>query len=144
MPVKFCTSNLNSTGTEVIFHSDESGFVYQHDIGSSFNGSNVVAEFQTPDMDYGDNGLRKSLYKVKVNIEPEGIQNDLNLIIKLKCLFYYLLVRQSIKTKQIQVQANNCFRSLKAKDLMTVPKRLVKASITTFQEIWLNQSREII
>ena len=82
MPVKFCTSNLNSTGTEVIFHSDESGFVYQHDIGSSFNGSNVVAEFQTPDMDYGDNGLRKSLYKVKVNIEPEGIQNDLNLIIK--------------------------------------------------------------
>ena len=82
IPVKFCTSNLNSTGTEVIFHSDESGFVYQHDVGSSFNGSNVVAEFQTPDMDYGDNGLRKSLYKVKVNIEPEGIQNDLNLIIK--------------------------------------------------------------
>ena len=82
MPVKFCTSNLNSTGTEVIFHSDESGFVYQHDVGSSFNGSNVVAEFQTPDMDYGDNGLRKSLYKVKVNIEPEGTQNDLNLIIK--------------------------------------------------------------
>ena len=82
MPVKFCTSNLNSTGTEIIFHSDESGFVYQHDVGSSFNGSNVVAEFQTPDMDYGDNGLRKSLYKVKVNIEPEGIQNDLNLIIK--------------------------------------------------------------
>ena len=82
MPVKFCTSNLNSTGTEVIFHSDESGFVYQHDVGSSFNGSNVVAEFQTPDMDYGDNGLRKSLYKVKANIEPEGIQNDLNLRIR--------------------------------------------------------------
>ena len=82
MPVKFCTSNLNSTGTEIIFHADESGFVYQHDIGNSFNGSKVVAEFQTPDMDYGDNGLRKSLYKVKVNIEPEGIQNDLNLIIK--------------------------------------------------------------
>ena len=82
MPVKFCTSNLNSTGTEIIFHSDESGFVYQHDIGSSFNGSNVVAEFQTPDMDYGDNGLRKSLYKVKANIEPEGTQNDLKLKIR--------------------------------------------------------------
>ena len=33
-------------------------------------------------MDYGDNGLRKSLYKVKVNIEPEGTQNDLLLNIK--------------------------------------------------------------
>lgn len=82
IPVKFCTSNLNSTGTEVIFHSDESGFVYQHDTGNSFDGSNVEAEFQTPDMDYGDNGLRKSLYKVKANIEPEGIQNDLNLRIR--------------------------------------------------------------
>jgi hypothetical protein len=82
IPVKFCTSNLNSTGTEVIFHSDESGFVYQHDTGNSFDGSNVEAEFQTPDMDYGDNGLRKSLYKVKANIEPEGTQNNLNLRIR--------------------------------------------------------------
>ena len=33
-------------------------------------------------MDYGDNGLRKSLYKVKTNIEPEGTQNDLKLRIR--------------------------------------------------------------
>lgn len=82
LPVTVCTSNLNSSGTEVIFHADESGFIFQHDTGSSFNGSNVVAEFQTPDMDYGDNGLRKSLYKIKANIEPEGVQNSLNLRIR--------------------------------------------------------------
>ena len=82
LPVTVCTSNLNSSGTEVIFHADESGYIYQHDTGDSFNGSNVVAEFQTPDMDYGDNGLRKSLYKIKANIEPEGIQNNLNLRIR--------------------------------------------------------------
>jgi len=82
LPVKFCTSDLNSTGTEVIYHADESGYLYQHDTGNSFDGDNVVAEFQTPDMDYGDNGLRKSLYKVKANIEPEGIQNDLKLRIR--------------------------------------------------------------
>ena len=82
LPVTVCTSNLNSSGTEVIFHADESGFIFQHDTGSSFNGSNVVAEFQTPDMDYGDNGLRKSLYKIKANIEPEGLQNSLNLRIR--------------------------------------------------------------
>tara|TARA_R110000744_G_scaffold54443_2_gene115570 strand:- start:1333 stop:3126 length:1794 start_codon:yes stop_codon:yes gene_type:complete len=82
LPVTVCTSDLDSSGTEVIFHADETGYIYQHDIGNSFNGTNVVAEFQTPDMDYGDNGLRKSLYKVKANIEPEGTQNSLNLRIR--------------------------------------------------------------
>ena len=82
LPVKFCTSDVRNDGTEVLHHTDETGFVYKHDTGNSFNGANVVAEFQTPDMDYGDNGLRKSLYKVKANIEPEGTQNDLKLKIR--------------------------------------------------------------
>jgi hypothetical protein len=82
LPVKFCTSDVNNDGTEVLYHTDETGYVYKHDTGNSFDGANVEAEFQTPDMDYGDNGLRKSLYKVKANIEPEGIQNDLNLRIR--------------------------------------------------------------
>ena len=82
LPVKFCTSDVNNDGTEVLYHTDETGYVYKHDIGNSFDGANVEAEFQTPDMDYGDNGLRKSLYKVKANIEPEGIQNDLQLRIR--------------------------------------------------------------
>ena len=82
LPVKFCTSDVNNDGTELLYHTDETGYVYKHDIGNSFDGANVEAEFQTPDMDYGDNGLRKSLYKVKANIEPEGIQNDLNLRIR--------------------------------------------------------------
>ena len=44
--------------------------------------STINARFQTPDMDYGDNGLRKSLYKVKGNFEPEGNVNDVKLTIK--------------------------------------------------------------
>jgi hypothetical protein len=82
IPAKFCTSDLDSAGSEVLYHADETGYVYQHDTGNSFDGANVLAEFQTPDMDYGDNGLRKSLYKVKANIKPEGTQNDLNLRIR--------------------------------------------------------------
>ena len=82
LPVKFCTSDVNNNGTETLFHTDETGYVYQHDTGNSFDGLNVEAEFQTPDMDYGDNGLRKSLYKVKTNVEPEGTQNDLRLRIR--------------------------------------------------------------
>ena len=33
-------------------------------------------------MDYGDNGLRKSLYGVKANIKPEGTQPDLKMRIR--------------------------------------------------------------
>jgi hypothetical protein len=33
-------------------------------------------------MDYGDNGLRKSLYAVKANIKPEGTQPDLQMRIR--------------------------------------------------------------
>ena len=82
LPVKFCTSGLNSAGTEVLFHSDKTGLIFQHDTGNSFDGGNVDASFKTPDMDYGDNGLRKSLYKVKGNFEPEGNVNDVKLAIQ--------------------------------------------------------------
>ena len=80
--VKTCTSDLNTSNEEVKFSADETGFVYSHDTGNNFNGSNIDARFQTPDMDYGDNGLRKSLYAVKANIKPEGTQDDLKLRIR--------------------------------------------------------------
>jgi len=80
--VKTCTSDLNTSNEEVKFSADETGYIYLHDSGDNFNGSNIDARFQTPDMDYGDNGLRKSLYAVKANIKPEGTQDDLKLRIR--------------------------------------------------------------
>ena len=82
MEIKRCTSDLNNNNEEVQFGSNETGFVYQLDTGNNFDGSNIDAQFQTPDMDYGDNGLRKSLYAVKANIEPEGTNNNLKLLVR--------------------------------------------------------------
>ena len=82
MEIKRCASDLNINNKEVQFGSNESGYVYQLDTGNNFDGSNINAQFQTPDMDYGDNGLRKSLYAVKANIEPEGTNNNLKLRIR--------------------------------------------------------------
>ncbi len=82
MEIKRCTSDLNNNNEEVQFGANESGYVYQLDTGNNFDGSNIDAQFQTPDMDYGDNGLRKSLYAVKANIEPEGTNNNLKLRIR--------------------------------------------------------------
>ena len=82
MEIKRCTSDLDVNNKEVQFGSNESGYVYQLDTGNNFDGSTIDAQFQTPDMDYGDNGLRKSLYAVKANIEPEGTNNNLKLLIR--------------------------------------------------------------
>ena len=82
MELKFCASELNPQNEEVKFGANNTGYIYEIDTGNNFDTSNINARFQTPDMDYGDNGLRKSLYKVKTNIEPEGTQNNLKLRIR--------------------------------------------------------------
>ena len=82
MDIKVCTSGLNNSNEEVKFGANENGYIYQIDSGDNFDTANIDAKFQTPDMDYGDNGLRKSLYAVKANIKPEGTQDDLKLRIR--------------------------------------------------------------
>ena len=82
MDLKFCASELNTQNQEVKFGANENGYIYEIDKGNNFDGANINARFQTPDMDYGDNGLRKSLYAVKANIKPEGTQPDLKMRIR--------------------------------------------------------------
>ena len=82
MDIKVCTSGLNNSNEEVKFGANENGYIYQIDSGNNFDTANIDAKFQTPDMDYGDNGLRKSLYAVKANIKPEGTQPDLQMRIR--------------------------------------------------------------
>ena len=82
MELKFCSSELNPQNEEVKFGANDTGYIYEIDTGNNFDAANISARFQTPDMDYGDNGLRKSLYAVKANIKPEGTQPDLKMRIR--------------------------------------------------------------
>ena len=82
MELKFCSSELNPQNEEVKFGANDTGYIYEIDTGNNFDSANINARFQTPDMDYGDNGLRKSLYAVKANIKPEGTQPDLKMRIR--------------------------------------------------------------
>ena len=70
------TSGFNANGVEKHYHGDYNGYVYNHDTGNSFNPSevetNIKAEYQTPDLDYGDLGTLKTLKYVKVSATPEG------------------------------------------------------------------------
>ena len=66
------TSGFNSAGVEKVFHGDRDGKIYNHNTGNSFNGTNIEAEYQSPDYDYGDLGTRKTLDYVKLAFTPEG------------------------------------------------------------------------
>ena len=69
-------SGFNSSGVEKHYHGDYTGYIYNHDAGNSFNNAEVEttinAEYQTPDLDYGDLGTLKTLKYVKVSVTPEG------------------------------------------------------------------------
>ena len=70
-------SGFNSSGVEKHYHGDYAGRIFNHDTGDSFlntsgTSTNIVAEYQTPDLDYGDLGTLKTLKYVKISATPEG------------------------------------------------------------------------
>ena len=61
--------------TEYVIHGDYDGYVYQQEVGSSFDGSNVSAVLQLPYCPFGDPAYRKTMYKAHVYTQPEGTTN---------------------------------------------------------------------
>jgi hypothetical protein len=66
------TSAFNRNNVERVYHGDYNGNIHGHDRGNSLDGDNIYAEYKTPDIDYGDVGIRKTLHYVKLSIKPEG------------------------------------------------------------------------
>tara|TARA_B100001059_G_scaffold236618_1_gene288301 strand:- start:2778 stop:4382 length:1605 start_codon:yes stop_codon:yes gene_type:complete len=70
------TSDLDVDGIEQTWHGDSDGYIYNHDDGISFDygGSpaDIRASYQTPNLDFGDVGTKKTLRYVRLSISPEG------------------------------------------------------------------------
>jgi len=65
---------------EVIVFANGTGYVYQMESGSSFDGSNILATFSTPFVPVNDPRIRKSFYKLFLYVNPVGsVSVDLNL-----------------------------------------------------------------
>ena len=64
-------------GVDKVYHGDNLGYIYNHDIGSSFiqdeTLQNIDATYQTPNLDFGDAGTLKTIQYVKISISPEGL-----------------------------------------------------------------------
>jgi hypothetical protein len=62
---------------EKTYHGDKDGYIYVHDDGDYFtpagSAADIVAEYTTPNLDFGDLGTRKTLQYVRISLSPEGI-----------------------------------------------------------------------
>ena len=69
-------SGLDKDGLEKSYHGDKDGYVYNHDTGNSFNPAgtetNISARYETPFLDFGDAGTRKTINYAKISVTPEG------------------------------------------------------------------------
>jgi hypothetical protein len=72
LPVFDVQGTRDEDNLEVIFQSNNDGFVYQHDTGNTFDGSNIIAFFQTPEMVMGDPNFRKTLSTIEIYSDFEG------------------------------------------------------------------------
>ena len=58
--------------TEYIIEGGYDGYVRRQESGDTFDGDNVVAVYRSPDLSFGDTGIRKLMQRVILNYEVEG------------------------------------------------------------------------
>jgi hypothetical protein len=80
IPARRVHAGTDTNGNEVLYHAEVDGRVYNHDTGNDFDGENIVAIYKTPDLDYGDSGVRKTLYYIKTSIRAEGTNSNLTVL----------------------------------------------------------------
>ena len=68
-------SGFLANGLEAIVHGDTDGYVYNHDKGITFRhgdaATNIDALYETPYLDFGDMGTRKTLQYAKISVTPD-------------------------------------------------------------------------
>ena len=62
----------NADSAEVIIFANKDGYVYTLEVGSSFDGENVLAVYYTPFFSMEDPRLRKTFYKLTTFLDPDA------------------------------------------------------------------------
>ena len=67
------TDSFVKSGDVIVLHGDFSnGYVYRQEQGNTFDGTAILAKYRSPDMTFGDAGIRKHMQRVVVNFKPES------------------------------------------------------------------------
>ena len=65
---------VTTSGTTIV-HGGADGYVYQQEGGNDFDGTAINAKYRSPDLSFGDAGIRKHLQRVLVSYKPEAAVN---------------------------------------------------------------------
>jgi hypothetical protein len=67
---------------ERIYFANDDGYVYRLERGSSFDGNNIIAVFNSPFLTFQDPRLRKTFYKAHLYTDPTGsVEVDFQLVL---------------------------------------------------------------
>ena len=66
------TDALVVDGDVRVIHGDFSGFVHRQEEGNTFDGTAILARYRSPDLSFGDTGVRKHMQRVILNFKPES------------------------------------------------------------------------
>jgi len=69
------TGTFVTTGDVKAIHGGFDGYVYRQEKGNDFDGSTVDGKYRSPDLTFGDPGIRKHMQRVIVNYKPESAIN---------------------------------------------------------------------
>ena len=67
-----CTDSVVEAGDVIPVHGGFDGYVYRQDQGDTFDGTLIQAKYRSPDLTFGDPGIRKHMQRVNINYAPES------------------------------------------------------------------------
>ena len=65
------TDSFTAQGETFILHGGYDGYVYRQESGNTFDGTNIIGRYRSPDMTMGDAGIRKNFQRVIINYSPK-------------------------------------------------------------------------
>jgi len=74
------TDTFVDAGDVLILHGSFEGYIIRQEKGNTFDSTAILGRYRSPDLSFGDSGIRKHMQRVIVNFKPEAsIDADLKL-----------------------------------------------------------------
>jgi len=67
-----CTDTFVNAGDVTVIHGTHTGFIMRQEKGDTFNGATILGRYRSPDLSFGDVGVRKHMERVILNYKPEA------------------------------------------------------------------------
>jgi hypothetical protein len=67
-----CSDTHVEAGNVIVLHGTFDGYVQRQEKGNSFDGTAILGRYRSPDLNFGDVGVRKTMHRVILNYKPEA------------------------------------------------------------------------